>query len=219
MIKAVIFDMDGILFDTERLAVQSWEKAGQDMGIKGMGDVVPFVLGLNDTASLPYVMKVVGDHPFDYADFRARAKAYSFAHFEKYGVPIKDGVRIALSYLKENGYKTAVGTSTIRETAMHHFEQTGLKEYFDAFACGDEIKNSKPAPDVFLLAAERLGVSPECCLVMEDSPNGIKAAAAAGMAPVMVPDLAQPTDEIKPLIAYQLISLAQPPNLLQKLKK
>lgn len=219
MIKAVIFDMDGILFDTERIAVQSWEKAGEEMGIPNMGSIVPHVLGLNPKASLPYVMQVVGNTAFDYDEFRARAKAHSFDYFEKYGVPVKDGVRIALSYLKENGYKTAVGTSTSRNSAMHHFEQTGLKDYFDAFACGDEIKRSKPEPDVFLLAAERLGVSPECCMVMEDSPNGIKAAAAAGMMPVMVPDLAEPTEEIKPLIAHQLISLAQLPNLLQELKK
>lgn len=217
MIKAVIFDMDGILFDTERIAMQSWEKAGKDLGVTGMGEIVPSVLGLNSMASWEIISQRVGED-FPYDEFRKIAREYSFAYFEKYGVPVKDGVRIALSYLKKKGYLTAVGTSTSRNSAMHHFEQTGLTEYFDAFACGDEIEHSKPEPDVFLLAAKRLGVSPECCMVMEDSPNGLKAASAAGMIPVMVPDLVAAEDVPEGSFAYQLKSLAQLPQLLQELE-
>lgn len=218
MIKAVIFDMDGVLFDTERIAVRSWEKAGCDLGVPGMGNIVPSVLGFSQNASWDTVRKITGDD-FPYDEFRKRVHDYSFAYFERYGVPVKDGVRIALSYLKDNGYQTAVATSTRRVSAMHHFEQTGLAGYFDAFVCGDEVTNGKPAPDIFLIAAKKLGVLPECCMVMEDSPNGLKAASAAGMVPVMVPDLVQPDDELRQLFAYQLASLAQLPQLLKDLQQ
>ncbi len=217
MIKAIIFDMDGILFDTERIAMQSWEKAGHDLGVDGMGDIVPSVLGLSAAASWDFIRAKAGDD-FAYDTFRKLAHDYSFDYFAKYGVPVKEGVVTALEYLRQNGYLTAVGTSTRRESAMHHFEKTGLKHCFDDFACGDEVQNSKPAPDVFLLAAAKLGVDPADCMVMEDSPNGIKAAVAAGMTPVMVPDLAKPTEEIIGLIAYQLESLSELPQLLENIK-
>ena len=214
MIQAVIFDMDGVLFDTERLAVRSWEKAGRDLGVVGMGEIVPNVLGVSAAASWEVVRQTTGDD-FPYDEFRKKAHDYSFEYFDRYGVPVKDGVRIALQYLKENGYKIAVATSTRRASAMHHFEQTGLKEYFDDFVCGDEVENSKPAPDIFLKAAQKLKVSPEKCMVIEDSPNGLKAASAAGMVPVMVPDLVPPDEYLSKLFVYQLTSLAQLPQLLE----
>ena len=218
MLQAIIFDMDGVLFDTERVAVRSWEKAGCDLGVPGMGSIVPSVLGVSQSASWEVVRKVTGDD-FPYDEFRKKVHDYSFAYFDRYGVPVKDGVRIALSYLKENGYKTAVATSTRRVSAMHHFEQTGLTDYLDVFVCGDEVTNSKPAPDIFLTAAKKLGELPESCMVIEDSPNGLKAASAAGTMPVMVPDLVEPDDVLRNLFAYQLVSLAQLPQLLKDLQQ
>ncbi len=218
MIQAVIFDMDGVLFDTERLAVQSWEKAGLEFGIKGMGDIVPHVLGFSQKSSWPMVQKFVGkDFPYD--DFRRRVHDHSFAYFDEFGVPVKKGVQEALQYLKDNGYRTAVATSTRRESAMHHFQQTGLKDYFDAFVCGDEVKNGKPAPDIFLIAADKLGVNPKNCMVIEDSPNGLKAAFAAGVTPVMVPDLIAPNEKLAQLYSYVIDSLSDLPKLLESVSK
>jgi HAD superfamily hydrolase (TIGR01509 family) len=216
MIQAVIFDMDGVLFDTERIAVRSWEESGRELGISGLGKCVPSCLGLRPEPAKKIVLQVVGED-FPYEKFRQRVREHSYAYFDQYGVPVKDGVRIALQYLKDNGYKTAVATSTSKKSATHHFTETGLTEYFDAFVFGDEITVGKPAPDIYLAAAKKLDVVPECCLAIEDSPNGILSAAAAGMQPVMVPDLVQPDEALRQHIAYQLSNLSQLGQLLSQL--
>lgn len=217
-IKAVIFDMDGVLFDTERIAVQSWEKAGLELGVSGMGAIVPNVLGFTRESSEAVVKEKIGaDFPYD--AFRTRVHDHSFAYFDTNGVPVKDGVEEALVWLRENGYKTAVATSTRRESAMHHFVQTGLVGYFDDFVCGGEVTRGKPAPDTFLLAAEKLKIAPERCVVVEDSPNGLKAAKAAGTIPVMVPDLVAPNAKLAKLYAYTIESLRYLPRLLTEMEK
>ncbi len=216
MIKAVIFDMDGVLFDTERVAVQSWEKSGNELGYPNMGRIVQHCLGLSKERSKKVFERMIGAD-FPYEEFSRRASELSHEYFRCCGVPVKDGVLIALSYLRENGYLIAVATSTSRESAMRNFDSTGLTGYFDAIICGDEIENGKPAPDIYLAAAKKLNVAPELCLAVEDSPNGIRSASAAGMRPVMVPDLVQPDEELKKLFAYCISNLAQLPELCKQI--
>lgn len=216
MIKAVIFDMDGVLFDTERVAVQSWEKSGNELGYPGMGNLVQHCLGLSKKRSKKVFEKLVGAD-FPYEEFSHRASELSREYFRCRGVPVKAGVPAALSYLKEHGYLIAVATSTSRKSAMRNFDTTGLTGYFDAIVCGDEIENGKPAPDIYLAAARKLNAAPESCLAVEDSPNGIRSVAAAGMTPVMVPDLVQPDAELEKLFAYCIGSLEQLPELCERI--
>ena len=125
-----------------------------------------------------------------------------FRSIEENGVPVKDGVRETLQKLAEAGLKIAVASSTRREKVLRHLENAGIAQYFTAVVGGDTVTHSKPHPEIFLKACEALGVAPEDAIAVEDSHNGIRSAHAAGMAPVMVPDLLPVTEEMRELSAF-----------------
>ena len=121
-------------------------------------------------------------------------------YIEENGIESKDGADFLLSYLKENGYKVARATATPFDRAKRYLEKLGLLRYFDEVVCSSMVQNGKPEPDIYLLAAEKLGLKPQECIALEDSQNGIKSASSAGCKTVMVPDLDGPSEEIKPLL-------------------
>ena len=125
------------------------------------------------------------------------------------GIPIKKGLIELLTFLKERGIKTALATSTSRQTAEFNLQISDTAKFFDSLVCGNDVKNGKPHPEVFLTAAQRLGAKSENCVAYEDSINGIISAHSAGMTTVMVPDYIAPTEEIKPMIDYLCADLAQ----------
>lgn len=194
-IEAVIFDMDGLLFDTERLAFCGWKEAGKQFGIPLTDERIGQIRGRNIASSRQLFRDWFGD-AVDYDTVRAVRTAYLNQVVESEGTPVKPGVQNLMRYLKEHGINRALATSSQREIAEKYFRLAQLPMEFDASVCGTEIQNSKPAPDVFLLAAEKLGMSPEQCLVLEDSPNGIRAASSAGCSVIMVPDMDEPAEEI-----------------------
>ena len=132
-------------------------------------------------------------------------------------MPIKTGLIELLDYLKEHGYRIAVATSTDYEKVMHNFDVTGVQGRFDAVVCGNMIQHSKPAPDIYLRAAELLGVDPSECMALEDSPNGIRSGAAAGMYTVMIPDMIPATAELLEIASNQVDTLLDIMPLLEKL--
>ena len=134
---------------------------------------------------------------FPYDDIIEIAKENYLKRLEKDGIPIKTGLFEILDYLKENKYLLAVATSTREVTTLKNLERIKIKHYFDKIICGDKVSHSKPHPEIYLKAAEMLGVPPEECYVLEDSHNGIKSAFAAGMKPIMVPDLLPYNEEIR----------------------
>ena len=213
MIKAVIFDMDGLMFDTERLQIQAWDYAGEKLGLGKMGHMVYKTLGMNIESSREIFVQEYGDKLIE-EDLIRHARVFFNDYYEKNGIPIKTGLIELLSYLKENNYRLAVATSSSQKTVFSHFERVNIKEYFDVIVCGDMIKNSKPAPDIYLKACELLEVNPSECLALEDSPNGIRSAFSAGLKPVMIPDLIDPTDEILDMIHSKLLNLREVVNLL-----
>lgn len=199
MIKAVIFDMDGTLFDTESIYADAWRAAGRELHFAPIEEAIEACTGRNakDTR------RFFEDHYADlisYDEFMAVRTKYYDATIEKRGVPLKPGVIELLDYLKQNDIGVALATATRMERTLENMERTGLGHYFDVLVTGDMVEHGKPHPETFLTAAERLGVSPADCMGVEDSFNGIRAIRAAGMFTVMVPDTKAPTAEIEALL-------------------
>lgn len=197
-ILAVIFDMDGLMFDTERLACTAWKavctKAGYDITDEVMMDSV----GRTELDTAKIMRQQLGED-FPYDKLRKQRVEYAKNHIKCNGIPIKPGLLKLLDYLNEKGIKTAVATSTERCITEENLTSCNLLNRFNCIVCGNEVERGKPEPDIFLLAAQKLHCLPMECIVLEDSFNGIKAAYKAGMRPIMVPDLMAPTQEIREL--------------------
>lgn len=196
MIRAVIFDMDGLMLDTERLFLESWDWAGEQLGVGPFGYLGVQTLGMTVAADRAVIEKTFGGR-ITLEQVNELKHEYFRRYFAEHGVPVKPGLFELLKWLKEQGIRTSVATSTDEAMARPELEDAGILPYFDEMLCGDMVTHGKPDPEIFLKAAEKLGVAPENCMVLEDSPNGIRAAYAAGMKSVMVPDLLQPDEEIR----------------------
>ncbi len=196
--NAVIFDMDGVLFDTERLCERSWLEVAGKWKLPGMKEIFPKCIGLNANDSRKIVLGAYGED-FDYPKFREEASAWFRDYIEKNGLPVMDGVTECLQWLKSHGWKVGLASSTRQSTVLSHLEQAGIREYFSCVVTGDMVEHSKPLPDIYLLACRELGTRPEETYAVEDSPNGIRSAHGAGMIPLMVPDMLEPDEEMRNL--------------------
>lgn len=194
--EAVVFDMDGVIFDSERAVMNCWLELAQKYDIKDIEKPYFACVGTTMTRTREIMLETYGeDFPYD-----EYARESSLMYHEKYDggkLPMKPGVMELLSYLKEKGKKIALASSTRRETVINQLRWAGIIDYFDAIICGDMVARSKPAPDIFLKACQELGVSPENTYAIEDSYNGIRAAHAGQLRPIMVPDLLEADDEMR----------------------
>jgi HAD superfamily hydrolase (TIGR01509 family) len=215
---AVIFDMDGLMFDTEALNLRGWTVAGPKHGYEITEEDIRPQIGV-DVPTAKALMKERFGQDFDYDTVRSDRIAWSWAWIEQHGTPEKPGLRELLAWLKQEGIRTAISTSSGRETVAFYFDHApGLKEYFNAVVTWEPGMKGKPAPDLFLAAAKALGVEPKACVVLEDSYNGIRAAHAAGMKPIMVPDLLPPTPEILSFTVGKAEGLPAVIPILEKLR-
>jgi HAD superfamily hydrolase (TIGR01509 family) len=204
---AVIFDMDGLMLDTERLAPLAWRDAAAAMGVAFDMALIAPMIGRNFRDCQSIITAHYGaDFPVA-AMMRAWHVAYD-AIVERDGIAIKPGLHALLDWLEAEGIPKAVATSTRRDRAQAKLAQTALLPRFSALVGGDEVTHGKPAPDIFLAAAQRLVQHPAHCLVLEDSEPGMRAALAAGMTPIMVPDLHLPSAALAALEPLVLASLA-----------
>ena len=194
--RTVIFDMDGLMFDTERVFVEAWDYAGEKIGIGKAGYMTLKTLGLNNKKSQEVWRQEFGGG-YDLEALRAYTKEYLTNYYESNKVPVKKGLYILLDYLKENAYRLAVASSSPRWEVERHLKDAGVFECFEAVVCGDMIERSKPEPDIYIAACAQLGVEPEECWALEDSKSGLLSAARAGCMPIMVPDLWQPDEEAR----------------------
>ena len=208
IIKGAVFDMDGLMIDTEKLYLLYWKKAAADFGYDMKDEHVYAIRSLARKYSIPMLKSFFGkDFPTE--EVRARRTELINAHIEKNGIDLKKGLFELLNWLKDHGVKLAVATATPRERATLYLRRINALDLFDTVVCGDMIANGKPDPDIYLTAARELDLPPEQCAAFEDSPNGIKAAHAAGCHAIMIPDMTPPDDEITPLLSAVYPDLAQ----------
>ncbi|MCI7759181.1 MAG: HAD family phosphatase [[Eubacterium] saphenum] len=216
MVKAVIFDMDGLLLDTEKLLVRFWQEAARDSGFDMTREIALNIRSMHRSFAIPYLKSVLGDD-FDYLKIRSRRMELMNEHLAKHGLELKKGAKTLLTYLNENKIPAAVATATDYERAEKYLKETGIFGYFDKIICATMVKVGKPKPDIYIYAASELGLEPSECAALEDSPNGVKSAAAAGCKTIMVPDLTEPDEELSRIIAAKAGSLDEVIGILEKI--
>ena len=205
-VKAVIFDQDGLMFDTERLALEGWKEAGEPYGIRPDAAFLRELRGKKADRVRAAFEERFG--PVDqFPGFFEKKRQYSYDWISRNGVPVKPGLKELLVYLKAHGCKLAVATASSRQWTQGNVKGAGVDGYFDAYAYGDMVEEAKPNPAIFCLAAGMLDTEPRACMVLEDSFNGIRAAYKGGFIPVMIPDQDEPTQEIQELLTASCKSL------------
>jgi len=192
--EGAIFDMDGVLFDTERIYQQTWHEMAAERGTELNSDFVKVISGTSGAR-----MHQVIEQYYHVTDGAALAEECRSRIRRKLsvGVPVKEGVREILEFFKGKGMPIAVASSSFARQIEANLHKANLRSYFSEVVSGTEVEYGKPAPDIFLRAASRLGCKPQECFVFEDSENGIRAGYAAGCTTIMVPDLIEPSSEIR----------------------
>ncbi len=199
-IKGAVFDMDGLMIDTEKLLVRFWKESAKEYGYNMTEENVFSIRSMSRKYSVPLLKGIFGEE-FPFSEVRSRRISLMNDYIDKCGFEVKKGLFELLDYLRNNNYLIAVATATDRERAEHYLKKIDVYKYFDAVICGDMVTNGKPDPDIYITASEKLELLPKECVAFEDSPNGIKSAYSAGCRVIMIPDLTQPDDEIKPLLS------------------
>ena len=205
--RAVIFDMDGVIIDSEQLIMRLMIELGVARGL----DRSKLELATRNSLGVNRVVeKKMYEELFpgiDYDELHGSMGKLYWEHLYAGKLPLKPGVFELLEWLKSHDYLIALATSTKEETARKELELLGVLKYFDTLTCGDMLKKSKPEPDIYLMACDSLGIEPAGSFAVEDSFNGVRSASSAGLFTIMVPDLIQPTEEIRDLTCAVLPSL------------
>lgn len=213
-IKGFLFDMDGLILDTEKLYTRFWQEAANALGYSMTREQA---LGMRSLSREFGAAKLQSyfDKPISYEKVRDKRIELMSDFIEKEGVEAKTGVQELMAYLKENGIKSAIATSSPLERTEKYLQSVGLENAFDKLISGYMVKKGKPEPDIYQLAASELGLSPQECLALEDSPTGILSASRAGCFPVMIPDQDQPTEETEALLFAKADQLDQVIGLMK----
>ncbi|MGH8079443.1 MAG: HAD family hydrolase [Lysobacter sp.] len=209
---AVLFDMDGLMLDSERAMLETWREAALVEAVDADDTLWLSMVGMHDRATFALLSGRLGE------DAATRLRDTSYRLYDRRvvaGLPRKGGLLELLDLLEAHGVPKAVATSTSRDRALSKLAASGLIERFPVVVTGSDVEHPKPAPDIYLLAANQLGVDPRCCVVLEDSEPGVRAALAAGATPIQVPDLIVPGDELRGFGHRIVASLDQARGLLE----
>ena len=217
-IKGVLFDMDGVVIDTEKLYVRFWMEAANALGFPMTLEQTLQLRSLGKGPSQKKLDGFFGTGKADYDQIRNERIRRMEEHIAQYGIEEKNGIRELLGYLKEHGIPCAITSSSSIPVIQRHLGNLGLLEGFTALCSGKDVPNGKPAPDIYLHGAATLGLKPEECLAIEDSPAGIEAAFRAGTLPVIVPDQDQPSQETLGRSFAKADSLLDVMELLESMK-
>ena len=207
-LDAVVFDMDGVIFDSERLGLRSWQAVADRHGLGDISETAKKCIGRNTADTMRIFDEAYGDR-VSIEELYEEAKVLMRDIIAKEGLPLKEGARELLGFLKEQDIRVGLASSTKQAVVKDELTAAGLFGYFSVIVGGDMIKRSKPEPDIYLTAAKALDLASEQCIALEDSPNGIRSAYSAGCKAIMIPDLTQPDDEIKPMLYGCYASLSE----------
>lgn len=213
MIKALLFDMDGTITDTEKIYNKYWIQAHHECGYTDYtfeDALMQRSLGHDDSKNL-WTGRYGNDYNWD--EVHNRVVKYVFED-TKDGAPLKPGVHEIVDCAKSKGIKTAIVTATQYDTAIDRIKKAGLENVFDMVISASQVKRGKPNPDVYLYACEQLGYNPNDCIAVEDSPNGCNSAISAGCNTIMVPDLSEPDEELMSHLFARCDTLADIINYL-----
>lgn len=219
MYKAIIFDMDGVILDTEKLFLKLWKQAGKDFSICIKDEHISKMRG-GTIERAKIIFEEIFNKNINFYDVRGRREELKEEYIKKNGIPVKDGIEDLFKYIKNKNIKIGLATSTFESIATKYLKETGLYKYFDVIVCGDMIKNSKPAPDIYLETCKRLKLEPKNTLVFEDSKMGILSAHSAGCNVIMVIDIDDKyDDETEKKLIFKIDNYKQAINFLEKIKE
>ncbi|WP_040214066.1 HAD family hydrolase [Clostridium polynesiense] len=210
-VKLVIFDMDGLMLDTERLAIDASLRAAKEKGYEVKKEYLIETIGCNEKDSL-VIMKGHLGQDFPWEEVRTHTRKLFEEALDREGVPLKEGLIDLLDFIDEKGIAKVVATSTSRNRAEKLLASAGILDRFDDMICGDEVEKGKPEPEIFLKACKKANAAPEESIILEDSINGLLAASRAGIRCVLIPDLIEPTKE------NEALAYAKVKNLLEVMK-
>ena len=214
-IKGAVFDMDGLLLDTEQVCSRTWDKAAEIVGFADVQRAKMACIGLNHDSTVEFFEKTYGKD-FDYQNFLDTARKLTKEALAQQ-IPVKEGAEEMLKFLKSRNIRLAVASSTREVTVRKQLEKAGLLQYFDEVITGDMVQNGKPHPEIFTKACEALQLPPENCLAFEDSVNGIRSAYRAKTYPIHIPDIQPENQETIALSWKKFVSLTDARKFFEKL--
>ena len=213
-LDAIVFDMDGVIFDTETIALRSWQEAADAHNIGDITETAMKCVGRSTVDALRIFEEAYGDRiSIEQMHIECIERFKEIVRTE--GMPVKVGARELLEHLKASDIKVALASSTSYQTVVDELKDADLFKYFRVIVGGDMIEHSKPEPEIYLLACEKLGADPTKCIAVEDSRNGIISASRAGMMPLLVPDILKPDEEMLKLAHAKFDDLLQVKDYLE----